>query len=156
MFIQAIGILVAVIYHITTLRNQSRTRQAQLFMQIYDKFNDYERTEITTEALSYEWEDAEDFWSKYSFETNPESYRKWNYVAGFLEGVGVLVKRKLIDPEVVDDLMSVLTLRFWEKYGPVIVDGRKRLNQPQLWEWAEYLYKEIQRITEQQHPELKT
>jgi hypothetical protein len=44
---------------------------------------------------------------------------------------------------------------FWERYGPVIIDGRKRLNMPQMWEWAEYLYHEIKSIAEQQHGELK-
>ena len=144
--LQTAGILVGIVYYVTIMRNQQRTReltlkaqeqatetrQAQLFMQIYDKFIDYGRTEINTEVFNFEWKDNEDFWSRYSFEADPEAYRKWNNVAGFFEGVGVLVKRKLIDPEVVDDLMSWSTLSFWEKYGPVIIDGRKRLNMPMM------------------------
>lgn len=135
---------------------QLETRQAQLFMQIYERFNDLGRSEIITEVLSYEWGDNDEFWERYSSEADPESYRKWNYVAGFFEGVGVLVKRKLIDPEIVDDLMSASTLMFWEKYGSAIVDGRERLNIPQLWEWTEYLYREIKDIADRQHPGLKT
>jgi hypothetical protein len=157
-FLQTVGILVGVFYYVMTIRANQRnqelqleTRQAQLFMQIYDKFNDYDRSEISIEVLSFEWENNEDFWSKYSFEADPEAYRKWNHVAGFFEGVGVLVKRKLIDPEVVDDLMSASTLMFWERYGPVIIDGRKRLNMPQMWEWAEYLYHEIKSIANLPH-----
>ena len=157
-----LSIAASIVYYASVLRNanktqqmQLETRQAQLFMQIYERFNDLGRSEIITEVLSYEWEDNDEFWERYSYEADPDSYRKWNYVAGFFEGVGVLVKRKLIDPEIVDDLMSASTLMFWEKYGPAIIDGRERLNIPQLWEWTEYLYQEIKDIADRQHPGLK-
>jgi len=157
-----LSIAASIAYYASVLRNanktqemQLETRQAQLFMQIYERFNDLGRAEIITEVLSYEWRDNDDFWERYSSEADPDSYRKWNYVAGFFEGVGVLVKRKLIDPEIVDDLMSVSILLFWGKYGPAIIDGRERLSIPQLWEWTEYLYHEIKKIADQEHGELK-
>jgi hypothetical protein len=78
-------------------------------------------------------------------------------IAIFFEGVGVLVKRKLVDPSLVDDLMSDMVLRFWEKFGePMIKIRQVRDNYPQYFEHVEYLYSVIKPIVESQHPELKT
>jgi hypothetical protein len=133
--IQTVALIVGIIYYLIIMRNSQRnqqiqleTRQAQLFMQIYDKFNDIMNLGIFSEVLGFVWEDNDDFWGRFSKEADPEAYRKWNYHAGFLEGIGVLVKRGLIDPEMVDDLMSGSIMMFWERYGPVIIDGRRRLN----------------------------
>lgn len=77
-------------------------------------------------------------------------------MGNFYEGIGVLVKRKLIDVNLVDDLMSGFILRSWEKIEPIIKEFRERENWPQAWEWIEYLYHQIKPIVEEQHPELKT
>jgi hypothetical protein len=39
-YLTLISVPVGVFYHIMTLRNQSRTRQVQLFMQIYNRWTD--------------------------------------------------------------------------------------------------------------------
>lgn len=36
----------------------------------------------------------------------------------YFEGIGVLVKRNLVDPSMVDDLMSGRFIDFWEAMGP--------------------------------------
>ena len=69
--------------------------------------------------------------------------------------MGVLVNRKLIDVSFVDDLISGLIIRYWEKMEPIIDDAREKMDYPQLAEWTEYLYREIRTIAEEQHPELK-
>ena len=39
-YLTLISVPVGVAYHILTLRNQSRTRQAQLFMQLFDRYRE--------------------------------------------------------------------------------------------------------------------
>ena len=63
----------------------------------------------------------------------------------FLEGVGVLLHRKLIDISLVDDLLSGPIKMVWEKMKPIIEDARKQLKQPQYAEWVEYLYNEMKK-----------
>ena len=41
-YLTLISVIVGVFYHIMTLRNQSRTRQAQLFQQLYQRTIDEE------------------------------------------------------------------------------------------------------------------
>jgi len=175
--LQTIGILltgltvsIAAIYYMLTLRYTRRnqeltlkaqeqaleTRQAQLFMQVYDRFTSYEFKKAYTDVLyNWSWTDHDDLVSKYGPQ-NVEEYSKFDMIGTFFEGVGVLVKRGLIDPLFVDDLMSGHVVRTWELFSSWVYIERERQNYPQLSEWFEYLYDQIKPIVEEQHPELKT
>jgi hypothetical protein len=139
-------------------QREIETRQAQLFMPIYAKFSDYSFMKLMDEAWSITWSDYDNFIEKYGEpfdeKANKEVYTMMWTMGNYYEGIGVLVKRGLIDPQFVDDLVSGSTIRVWEKYGPIILEMRKRLNYPQLWEWDEYLYSEIKKIASREHPML--
>ena len=118
-------------------------------MQLYahmreDKFN----TQYT-ELRKYEWKDFDD----YRAQTRDDyDFRAMlNYVCSFFEGVGVLVYRNLIDPRLVDDLMSSYIFLTWEKIGPYIKEIRLRRNRPEFWDKFEYLYEEVMKIYIQEH-----
>jgi hypothetical protein len=175
--LQTVGLLVGIFYYLMVLRNQQKnqeislknqeltlqsqelsrkaleqaaeTRQGQLLMQLYahlreDKFN----TQFT-ELRRYEWRDYDDFMEKYGDDI--EFRAMINYVCSFFEGVGVLVYRNLLDPQLVDDLMSSYIFLTWEKIGPYIKEIRLRRNRPELWDKFEYLYEEIMKIYIQEH-----
>jgi len=156
-YLTLISIPVGVFYHIMTLRNQGRTRQTQLFMQIYDRYMDKEFQAIEAEIFNqWSWEDLDDFMSKYGGAADPEAYGKHTQIGVFYEAIGVLVYRDMLDVRLVDDLMSWSILSYWDKLGPIMVEARERFNVPQNYEWIEYLYNRIKAIVEHQHPELKT
>jgi hypothetical protein len=142
--VAATGVLVAAVYYIynmgqtrktqeLALKSQQQTldtRQAQLFMQIYDKSTQKEFMKDMFEIFSeWKWTDYTDFQKKYRL--NPENYIKFWTVSDYFEGIGVLVKRKLIDPEMVDDMMSGWVIKFWEKIGPMTLEDRRFYNAPQ-------------------------
>jgi ferric iron reductase protein FhuF len=102
------------------------------------------------------WKDFEEWWQKYGPETNVEENASFVSVIRYYEGVGVLVKKGLIDLNLVGELMSSHVIRFWEKLEPVFKEIRERLNWPEVFQEFEYLYNEIITIVEEQHPELKT
>ena len=184
-FLQTAGILVGIIYYITIMRNQQRTReltlesqelarkaqeqslkaqeqaletrQTQLFMYMYDRWSDPEFMKHYYEIMEWSWTDYDAFWERYGASKNPDTYLHFSTIGKFFEGVGVLVKRELVDPSLVDDLMSGHILRFWEKFGETVIKERQvRENSPQYYEYVEYLYSVIKPIVESQHPELKT
>jgi len=172
--LQTAGLLVGIFYYVTTLRNAQKTReltlqsqelsrnaqeqtletrQAQLFMQLYDTFSDPEFLKHQYITNHWEWTDYEDFQERYGVRTNPDTFIHFSSMARFFEGVGVLVKRKLIDPYLVDDLMSGNILEFWEKFGESWIKvNQERTNYPQYYEQVEYLYSVIKPIVESQHP----
>jgi hypothetical protein len=157
------GVIAGFSYYVLTVRNAQKTReltlkaqnqsadtrQAQLLMQIYahlreDKFN----TQYTELQRKYDFRDY-DYREK--VDGDIEFRAMLNSVNGFFEGVGVLVYRKLLDPQLVDDLMSSYIFLTWEKIGPYIKETRLRRNRPELWDKFEYLYEEIMKIFIQEH-----
>jgi len=65
--------------------------------------------------------------------------------AVLFEGTGFLLRRKLIDIGLVDDLFSGDVKMAWEKLKPIAEYYRKQFNYPALMEWFEYLYNEMQK-----------
>jgi hypothetical protein len=157
-----LSIGLAAIYYMMTLRNsqkaqqlQLETRQAQMFMQLYDRFNQKEHQRTWTETIwRMDWDDYQDWYHKYGPETNPDGWSSMQSVHAFFEGIGVLVNRGLIDIKMVDDMMSSNIIITWEKFRPLIYQIREEWNVPQMWEWVEYLYDEIRNIMVAEHPEL--
>jgi hypothetical protein len=66
-------------------------------------------------------------------------------LAGFLKELVCFCIKKLIDISVVDDLFSSPIKISWEKLKPIAEGERKQSNRPQIWEWWEYLYNEMQK-----------
>jgi hypothetical protein len=86
--------------------------------------------------------------------SHPESYIAFWEQANFFEGVGIYLKRGLLDAGMIDDFLSGPIRIFWEKMRPIVVEHRKREEWPSYFEWVEYLYNEIHAITLTQHPEM--
>ena len=155
-YLTLISVPVGVIYHIMTLRNtrqnqeqQLETRQAQLFMHLYNRCQEAEFWTQMEEIQQWEWDNPEEYYEKY--ESRPEIIAKWYSVGTLFEGMGVLVKRNLIDVTIVDDLLSGPIMSLWQKWEPTILERRRRKNMPTIFEWFEYLYEEIKKVSEKEH-----
>lgn len=157
-YLTLISIPVGVVYHIMTLRNTRRnqqmqleTRQAQLFMQIYDNFN---KTEFYRKQMDImremEWGDTEDYERKYGGDL--EAVSKVGSIGVFFEGIGVLAQQGLIDVELVARLMSGHVIGIWEKLGPVWKARRERSGNPYVMEYNEWLYNAVKRVKKEQKP----
>jgi hypothetical protein len=155
-FLQTVGILVGVYYYISTIRSNQRnqqmqleTRQAQLFMNLYQTFSSPEFIKNWDHVnWRLEFEDWEDAFNKIHPTKNPEERAIWFSVGAFFEGVGVLVRRNLIDISLVNDLLGNMIKMTWEKMGPIEKESRIRLKNPDAWNDFEYVYNEILRYTE--------
>jgi hypothetical protein len=56
------------------------------------------------------------------------------------EEVGVLLNRKLIDIELVDDLFGYMAVPLWEKIKPAVEGLRKQFQTPRSLQKFEYLH----------------
>lgn len=81
----------------------------------------------------------------------PEALAKTNYVFSFFESVGVLVYRKLLDPQLVYDLMATYVFNTYGKGLPLRKEFRVRANRPEIWKHSEYLYHEMMKIYVQEY-----
>jgi hypothetical protein len=147
------GLFTGFSYYVLTVRGSMRnqklqleTRQAQLFMNIYNTFasKQYQRDQESM-LLRWEFEDFDDFFAKYGVEVNPEEHAIYDMYSAFYKGIGVLVQRGLIDPELVYDLMNWSIITFWEKFESILI-GLRELYGPDSGKEIEFLYNEMKRI----------
>src|SRR5512136_2279842 len=149
--VAATGVLIAAIYYVIALRAQQNnmkttleTRQAQLFMGIYQTYVTKELHRDIEIVLNAQFNDFEDWLSKYGPKSNPEEHAKFDSVISYMEGLGSLVKRGLIDPSYVVELLGLEVLYTHQKYQPVI-SGMRRAN-PMLYTDFDVLYESVKRF----------
>ncbi|MBN2335231.1 hypothetical protein JXL21_06690 [Candidatus Bathyarchaeota archaeon] len=163
--IQATGIVVGVAYYILNIENNRRnqenslraqehaleTRQAQLFMSLYEKLLTTDATDTDFEVINLELKTIDD-WEKLLLDK--EKSRAWNWWGAYYEGIGILVHDGFIDISMVARMMSGGIIGFWEKYKDVIHAIRKEYDWPRFSIELEYL---VGRVIEYglEHPELE-
>ena len=135
-----------------TKDRELETRQAQLFMQLYDRWT-FDIGEKFWDFLDVDIKTAEEYSDK--FKRDKEFARNVSTLARFHEGLGVLVRFGLLDIKYIAYLASWPTRMYWEKYKPIIADIRRIQNAPRSDSEAEYLYNRLMQYLEE-HPELKT
>ena len=147
------GVIAGFTYYVLIVRNSQRTqqlqletRQAQLFMTVHGHFTDT-RFHRQGNAIRFQWEwsDFDDFIEKYGPVNNLEAWADLLSVFTAFEGIGLLVKKKLVDIDMVEELMLGLITRTWERIETVIFEYRERFNWPETGRSFEYLYKEMKK-----------
>ena len=167
----ALGVCVAAVYYVINLRisqkNQelmlksqessvktqelalkaqqqaAETRQAQLFMQVFGRFHDQEFWRNYTTISRKKWKTYDDFSRGWS---DPDLAAMTLSVNTYFEGIGVLVRRGLLSPELVSDLLSGPLVIWWNYQAEFIKEYRVRTNWPQSVEGMEYLYNEVMKV----------
>ena len=155
--LSGISISASLFYYANVLQNQNQTRQAQHFMDLYNVYRTTEFKNIYTDILfNWKWANYEDWWNKYGAENNPQAFSDWNSIAGYCDGIGVLLKKKFIDISMVDELLANTIIPLWEKMGPNIQQARAngkgnwQAPLPDLHSNFEYLFEELVKYREKQ------
>jgi hypothetical protein len=146
-----LGLTASILYYTSVLRNANKTREAQLFMQIYDKWSDPDMLSSFEIVSATELSSIEDFLE--TRKTNKEFHKAMQKIVGFYEGLGVLVKEGLLDIRLVALLMTGSTLGFWRKIEPHAERVREMLG-PRVWIETEYLAKRLLEYVDK-HPEIE-
>lgn len=129
---------------IIQLRNLVKTRQIQLYMELYNSMNEKEKQRDLTEVLViWNWKDPDEFFEKYGPEKHLDEFMKFTSTVSYLENIGLFVKEKLVDIRWVANLVDSLVLSFWEKYKPIISEMEQRFGTPVVMPMTEYLYKQV-------------
>jgi len=145
--VAAAGVLVGVAYYILVVRNQAMIRKTELITRLYSHLygsEDLQRARKKVNSITYE--DYDDFVKKYgapdSEKPIPMAIATVLYV---FEEAGVLLSKKLVDLDLIDQLMGESILRMGTNLMPLIEEARKRLNRPRVWTNFEYLYNEMKK-----------
>ena len=138
--VAAAGVLIGAVYYVLEMREQTRSRKTDLVMRLYDRFSSSEFQEVWHTFRTSDYEKYDDI-----FETPKELFMAINQVSLFFEGVGILLKRKLANIEIVDDLFGETVVRAWESAKMPIMKARNQLNDPESYYYFEYLYNEMKK-----------
>ena len=135
-----IGLMVAVTYYGLEIRNQNRTRRAQLYMQIFGRISTIDFRLSTAETSRWEYSDFEDFVEKYLMNSDPSYIAKWQALMSWMEGIGYLLKDGLIDAEDLYNLSGGQgVILFWKKWEPIVYEYRVSRKNEDFGRWFEYL-----------------
>ena len=152
--IPILSLVVVLAYYSIQIRNQNKSRQAQVYLTLYNKWG--EKQQNAHAAISAaEFRDFDEYIEKYGPETNPEFQNHVGQLVGFYEGIGVMVKEGYLSIRLVALTWAGAIRVFWEKFEPIMDDLAKYHDYPRLWSETLYLCRELMRYMDE-NPELKT
>ena len=135
----------SITYYALVLKNQNKTRQAQLFMQIYNRWLDPEFLRLYVRSYQMDYEDLDNFNMKYSTRTQFEERLPYTIMSFYYEGIGMLVEHGFIDPKLVIQLAEDVR-EHWEMFSPMILERRERTRNPLYFHYTESLYNNLYKI----------
>jgi len=145
--VAAASVVAGVVYYAFQLRHSVKARQMDLLMRLYLTWGSEDMKKAFQKVIALEFMDFDDFVKKYgSFSPEPSPVSvSVDRVAWFMNGIGFLVHKKLVDIESVDELFGHGIIWLWEKLKPIIEGWRKRLGTPKSNMWFEYLDNEMKK-----------
>ena len=165
----ALGVCVAAIFYVLNLRisqkNQEisqrnmrqtlETRKLQFVTSITNQLLSEEGQRRYGELLNMEWKDYDDFEKKYGSDNNLDNMAKRMNVWNTYNTLGMLVREKLIDSEVLYGIDNVNPCFVWSKFKDIIPEWRKRYGAKDTFSDWEFLNNEILRIALSKDPSFK-
>jgi hypothetical protein len=148
--LQTVGILVGIIYYITIMRNQYKTREAQFLLQLNQVFQDKEAIKDWYDVFTMEFQDYQEFLEKYDSTVNLENYLQRSRIYRMLNTFGQLLKKGLVSPETVyDGIQGGFIEGMWNKQSLHIRKIREQFNTPRYLDGFEYLAEAMKKVDEE-------
>jgi hypothetical protein len=150
LIIQTIGVIVAassvLLYIINLLisgKREERNKKIQMSNTLLQTLMSTERTRDSAELLNYQWNDIQDYLSKYDSSANPKSFSQRMSTFNIFETMGYLLKQGLVDKEFIYVVGGSTSIFLWAKFKPIMVEYRKLAYGSDMFSYFEYLAKEM-------------
>jgi hypothetical protein len=156
--VAAAGVLVGVVYYILEMRHQGKVRETDVIIRMNPSFSLslIEWQQAAFRVTNLQFKDYNDFVKKYGpFTTETPEIMAIHTIGNYFEGIGYLLKRKLVGIDYVWNCYGETVVFVWEKLKPVIEGVRKQYNAPTAWGPVEYLYNELKRKQQLQQKGVK-
>jgi hypothetical protein len=136
--IASAGVLAGVIYYILEIRHQTKIRQMDLLMRLFSTFDSNEFQEEYIKFLDLKITDYDEYVKTYGL-------KGLFKIFPFFEALGIMLNRKMVGLDLVEQMYSQSIQIMWEKTKPIQEGLRKKYRQPKWGEWFEYLYDEVKK-----------
>ena len=147
-YLTLISVPIGVFYHIMTLNNtrknqqlQLETRQASLYMGLINTLTSPAFRKYWHISESATWKDHADYTKKYP--PGSEELTAVTSMFVFFDSIGTLVKKQLIDIDLIDGSLALSIVILWRLFEPIIIGDRDYFQTQAMWEDFEYIYREI-------------
>jgi hypothetical protein len=152
--LSGISISASLIYYSTVLKNQNKTRESQLFMQIFQNMNTEKFWATWIELLSAEISTYDEFVEKFDSTVNRDHFAKRTQMWYNYHSIGDLLRRGVISIETVENIVGVGAIAIWHTWGEMIKEIGVHNGMPNIYNGFEYLYNELMDYYEK-HPDQK-
>jgi len=145
--IAAMSVAVGMVVGIIQFRNLVKTRQIQLYLDLYNRLMEKELHQYANEILLlWKWENPNDFFEKYGPESHLDEWLKFSLFTSVLENMGLILHENLVNVGFVAILIGSIIQSFWERYEPILIEMRRRYNTPKIMPMTEYLYNQVKQV----------
>jgi hypothetical protein len=148
--LQTIALIVGIVYYITIMRNNQRSRRTEMFMQLYHSTYNPENMQRFWQLMALDWKDYDDFMERYGPAVNPEEAALRTQSYNFYDGLGLLVRDGTVDIDTVYRMMGRRIIIVWYKFETIIKGLRIQPDPgPDYAENFEYLANEMVKMRQQ-------
>jgi hypothetical protein len=165
----ASGVCIAAIFYVLNLRisqkNQEisqrnmrqtlETRKLQFVTSITSQLISEEGHRRYFELLNMEWKDYDDFERKYGSDYNLDNAAKRLNVWKTYNTIGMLVREKLIEPEVIYKIDTANVCFIWSKFKDIMPEWEKHYGGGNSLSDFKFLSDELQRIALSEDPSFR-
>ena len=136
--IAAASVVAASTFYCFQIRNQMRLRKTDVLMRLY----------ATWDTLQFQQAFHTVYWAEFhdldsALATTNGERHIWSYLFSFYDQAGALLRRNLVEFDLLDDLLGNSTRDLWERVEPIIREVRERSGDHRLYEHFEFLYDEM-------------
>ena len=144
--VAAVSVVVGVVFAIIQMRHATKTRNTGLVIQL----NPALRADLgdLIESSNVIWKQDFTTYEEYSEKYgNPWTDKPLLTLLAYNDGLGYLLRKRLIDREIIEYLSEGNITGVWEKLKPIITGMRENFNLPDMFDSFEYLYNELKKPT---------
>lgn len=144
--VAAISVVVGVIFAIIQMQHATKTRNTGLVIQLNPALRADlgDLLESTHVIWQQEFTTYEEYIEKYG---NPWTDKQLLTLLAYNDGLGYLLRKRLIDKEIIEYLSEGNITGIWEKLQPIITGMRENYHLPDIFESFDYLYNEMKKPT---------
>jgi hypothetical protein len=144
--IASASVVAGVIYYVLQIRHQDKIRHLDLFMRIYSTWGSEDMLNAHRRFMVLKVENYDSFVKEHGSVTEiSQLYTDIDRIGWFFNLMGFLVKEKIVNIKLVDELLGYWVMKNWETIKPLVYGWRKQYNIPESYQWFEYLYNEMKK-----------
>jgi hypothetical protein len=148
--VAAAGVVVGVVYYVLEIRHQDKMKHLDLFMSLYSVWGSRDVLDAHRRFMTIKVEDYDSFVKEHGSVTDSlQLYTDIDQIGWFFNLMGFLVKEKIVNIRLVDELLGYWVIKNWETIKPLAYGWRKQYNIPESYHWFEYIYNEMKKRKQQ-------